>query len=87
MSQDLFVAYAFHNCEFLHAIKLVRALEPNPAVAAIHMKSLCELNAYDSAIEIGEHYSRLFPDDGAIRYLRGIASYLGALFIRRRDFL
>ncbi len=69
-------AYAYHNCEFLHAIALVKDAPPSPELAAVHVKALCELDDGRLAADVAEHYRSLFPQSGVLHHLRGLAYYL-----------
>lgn len=69
-------AYAYHNCEFQHAIALVQGQSPSPELAAVHVKALCELDDGKLAAEVAEHYRSLFPQSGILHHQRGLAYYL-----------
>lgn len=76
MDSRQLAAYAYHNCEFLHAITLIEREAPDAVRAAIHVKALCELDKGPLAAAVAEQYRTLFPQNGVLHHQRGLAYYL-----------
>lgn len=76
MDKRQLASYAYHNCEFRLAIDHVLALPPTPELAEVHIKSLCELDAKETAVETGSIYLQTFPSSGQLHYFVGVAHYL-----------
>lgn len=79
MDKRQLASYAYHNCEFVHAINLLTGEPLSAESATIHVKALCELDEKRAALEQAERYQRLYPDHGALHYLRGMTYYLAGL--------
>ncbi len=68
--------YAYHNCEFVHAINLARRGVATPEAFAIQIKAHCELDEGARAAEVAEEATSLLPMNGMLHYLRGQSYYL-----------
>src|SRR4051794_23054583 len=68
--------YAYHNCEFRHAVDLIRSGTPDDVLAEIHVKCLAELDEKDAGVKWAQTYAHAFPRAGSLRYLVGMARYL-----------
>jgi hypothetical protein len=76
MDRRQLAGYAYHNCEFVHAINLLKSERMTSGLAAVHVKSLCELDEKAAAVACAESYLVLFPECGTLHYLLGMARYL-----------
>jgi tetratricopeptide (TPR) repeat protein len=69
--------YAYHNCEFHSTAALIGQTGAiYEDLAALHVKSLCELDLAESAITQCDRYLESYPDSGELHYLLGMAKYL-----------
>jgi tetratricopeptide (TPR) repeat protein len=76
MDRRALAGYAYHNCEFVHAINLLRGEPPTAETAVLHIKALCELDEKAAAVEAAETYLDRFGDSGQLHYYCGMARYL-----------
>lgn len=76
--------YAYHNCEFHCAVSLIGQTGAiYEDLAILQVKSLCELDLAEQAIEQTDRFLEIFPDSGQLHYLMGMAKYLAGQEIGR----
>lgn len=79
MDMRRLASYAYHNCEFLHAIRCVQGSPPDEDLAAVHLKALSELDRKQEAVRAADAYAAAHPRSGHLHYLRGMAYYLAGM--------
>src|SRR5690242_18739729 len=76
MDRRALAGYAYHNCEFVHAISLLRSEPASAELAALHIKALCELDEKTAAVEATDADLQRCPASGQLHYLSGMSRYL-----------